>query len=178
MLDYLKKDRWSPYIVGVLLALLSVYCFYFLHHTLGTSTAFVRLAALFWYWFDVEHLEGNSYYMSYLAKEGWINWQSALVFGVFLGSGLAKRLSKPDKQDFVPKIWKDRFGDSYIKRAVGTFLGGVIILFGARFAGGCTSGHIISGGMQLAISGWLFMIGLFGLGVPSAYLIYKAKKAR
>ncbi len=44
--------------------------------------------------------------------------------------------------------------------------------FGARLAGGCTSGHGISGALQLSVASWLslacFLIG----GVITAHLLY------
>ena len=42
----------------------------------------------------------------------------------------------------------------------GAFLFGAVSLFGARLAGGCTSGHGISGGLQLALSSWVFFIAI------------------
>jgi uncharacterized protein len=46
------------------------------------------------------------------------------------------------------------------------------MLFGARLAGGCTSGHGISGGLQLALSSWVFMISLFSSGIIIALILY------
>jgi len=51
------------------------------------------------------------------------------------------------------------------------FLGGMLIIFGARLAGGCTSGHIISGMTQLAVSGVLFAAAVFASGLLTARLI-------
>jgi uncharacterized membrane protein YedE/YeeE len=45
------------------------------------------------------------------------------------------------------------------------FIGGILVGFGARFAGGCTSGHGIVGNAQLALPSFIsticFMIGGF-----------------
>ncbi|MEG1977728.1 MAG: YeeE/YedE thiosulfate transporter family protein, partial [Cetobacterium sp.] len=45
------------------------------------------------------------------------------------------------------------------------FIGGVILLYGARMAGGCTSGHMMSGVMQLSLSSIIFTIVLFPIAV-------------
>ncbi|MDQ7055386.1 MAG: YeeE/YedE thiosulfate transporter family protein [Persephonella sp.] len=45
------------------------------------------------------------------------------------------------------------------------FLGGFLLIFGARMAGGCTSGLMFSGGMQLAVSSLLFCIFAFAGGL-------------
>jgi uncharacterized membrane protein YedE/YeeE len=44
---------------------------------------------------------------------------------------------------------------------------------GARLADGCTSGHILSGGMELAISSLVFAILVFISFIITANLFYK-----
>jgi len=175
MLEYLKKDRWSPFVAGLMIAILSLLSFYFLEQMLGTSRTFVKIAAALWYIVDPKHVQENPYYQIYLENGSWIDWQFTSVIGIFIGSYFAGNFFKKSPVVHVPEIWKQRFGSSPAVRYFGAFLGGVIILIGARIAGGCTSGHAISGGMQLATTGWLYMAGLFGVGVPAALLIYRTK---
>jgi uncharacterized protein len=73
----------------------------------------------------------------------------------------------------VPDVWKERFGPSATKRFVAAFLGGVIIMYGARLAGGCTSGHRISGGLQLALSSWLFLAVMFATGLAVSAVLFR-----
>ena len=75
----------------------------------------------------------------------------------------------------IPEYHLKRFGESPKCRYLITFLGGVIVLFGARIAGGCTSGHMMSGMMQTSLSGYIFAICVFAVAVPTAMLIYKEK---
>ncbi|MCX8955661.1 YeeE/YedE thiosulfate transporter family protein, partial [Ruegeria sp. NA] len=51
--------------------------------------------------------------------------------------------------------------------------GGFVVLYGARLAGGCTSGHMMSGMMQTALSGYIFAAGAFAAAIPTAMLIYR-----
>ncbi len=55
-----------------------------------------------------------------------------------------------------------------------SFLGGFLLVGGARFAAGCTSGHGISGMGSLAIGSFIAVAGMFGgaimLGVARAIL--------
>ncbi|HAI10768.1 MAG TPA: hypothetical protein DCM28_03630, partial [Phycisphaerales bacterium] len=44
-----------------------------------------------------------------------------------------------------------------------------------RMAGGCTSGHGISGGLQLAVSSWAFFFAMFGSGVVTAFALFGLK---
>lgn len=50
--------------------------------------------------------------------------------------------------------------------------GGFLIGFGARYAGGCTSGHAISGLADLQLASLLAVIGFFIGGLIITYLVY------
>ncbi len=51
-------------------------------------------------------------------------------------------------------------------------IGGLLVGFGARYAGGCTSGHSISGISNLQIPSVIATIGFFIGGIVMIYLIY------
>ena len=68
--------------------------------------------------------------------------------------------------------WLTRFGASRGKRFAAAALGGFLILFGARLAGGCTSGHILSGVSQLAVSSLLFFVAAFGVAMLAARALF------
>jgi uncharacterized membrane protein YedE/YeeE len=71
-------------------------------------------------------------------------------------------------------MWVARFGaDSGLLRIVVALVGGALMAFGARMAGGCTSGHGISGTLQLAVSSWVAVICFFIGGIFAALLIYR-----
>ena len=89
-----------------------------------------------------------------------------------VGAIVASTLSGDRRVEHVPAIWQARFGPGRRRRYLGAFVGGALLLFGARLAGGCTSGHGISGGLQLSISSWIFMAGMFASGIITAMLIY------
>jgi hypothetical protein len=44
---------------------------------------------------------------------------------------------------------------------------------GARWAGGCTSGHGISGTLQLAVSSWLAAAAFFAGGIITAIFLFR-----
>ncbi|MGL4812405.1 MAG: YeeE/YedE thiosulfate transporter family protein, partial [Beijerinckiaceae bacterium] len=62
------------------------------------------------------------------------------------------------------------------KRYAGAFLGGIIAMYGARLANGCTSGNGISGGLQLAVSDWLFLAVMFIAGIITAQLMFAGRR--
>lgn len=51
-------------------------------------------------------------------------------------------------------------------------LGGLMVGFGSRYAGGCTSGHAISGLSDLQIPSLIAVIGFFVGGLVMTYLIF------
>ena len=46
------------------------------------------------------------------------------------------------------------------------------MMFGARLAQGCTSGHGISGSLQLAVSSWAFVAVFFLVSIATAFVIF------
>ena len=72
----------------------------------------------------------------------------------------------------MPPLWEERFGSSYALRLGVAFLGGAVMAFGARLAGGCTSGHGISGALQLSVGSWVALICFFIGGMTTARLMF------
>lgn len=52
-----------------------------------------------------------------------------------------------------------------------SFLGGLVSIFGARLAGGCTSGHGISGMASFSIASFITVGSMFGGGILTAQLL-------
>ena len=95
----------------------------------------------------------------------------AMVAGGFLSVRLRGGLDTAEKT--IPALWRANFGDSAVKRNAAAFLGGFIVLYGARLAGGCTSGHMMSGMMQTSLSGYIFAAGAFAAAVPVSLMLYR-----
>jgi len=159
---------------------------------IGVSTQFVILDGIGWNFFSdeliVENSSAKSGYSSsnaYLNKSGGkyakniakpLNYSFIFALAMILGGFIARRLQsgKEDKAAMtVPAVWQANFGDSLSKRHLAAFVGGMLVLSGARLAGGCTSGHMMSGMMQTSLSGYLFALGAFAAAVPAAIFMYK-----
>lgn len=95
----------------------------------------------------------------------------AMVAGGALSVLLRGGLDPADRR--VPDLWRANFGDGRGLRFAAAFVGGVLVLYGARMAGGCTSGHMMSGMMQTALSGYVFAAGAFAAAIPTAMLLYR-----
>jgi uncharacterized membrane protein YedE/YeeE len=172
----LRAPRWSPYVVGIGIGILSCVTFALMGKPLGTSTTLVRAAGAIERVVAEKSVEENAYFSKYLGTsekpKPVVEWQFALVVMLFFGAWLASVLSGTFSEEHVPRLWEWRFGGSRALRYVGAFLAGIVLLFGARLAGGCTSGHGISGSLQLAVSSWVFFFSLFAAGVGTAFLLY------
>ena len=174
MSNPLTMKSWSPYAVGAAIGVLSWFAFATADRPLGITSAFENTAALTEK-AVVPSLEESNPYYAVKAKQGEspkIGWEWMLVVGVFLGALLSSALSGDRTSMTVPPLWKARFGGSSAKRLAAAFLGGAVMMFGARLAQGCTSGHGISGSLQLAASSWLFVLVMFPAAIGTAFLLY------
>lgn len=95
-----------------------------------------------------------------------------VVLGVPLGALLVSAFARRLGRGAIPAAWAERFGPAPWRRALGAFAGGFLLLYGARLAGGCTSGHVLSGVSQLAVSSILFMATAFGTALLAARFLY------
>ena len=161
---------WSPYAVGIGIGILSWLSFLISGKPIATSTTFARTGGMIEEMITGDKAKQRPYYKKIKLQ---VNWQWMLVLGVVIGSFLSAIISGDFKANaWVPSLWASAFGDSAVLRVFVAMAGGVILGFGARFAGGCTSGHGISGTLQLAVSSWVSAIFFFVGGIITAHIIY------
>jgi uncharacterized membrane protein YedE/YeeE len=167
----MKNPRWNPYLVGVLIGLLSIVTFSVANKPLGMSTGLAQASgACAMPILGSDQVAANTYW----AKTAIPAWDYSTLFlvGTMAGALLSALLGGVFKVSSESSVWTASFGPSKTKRLIAAFLGGIIIMYGARLADGCTSGHGISGCLQLAVSGWLFFIVMFASGILTAKLLY------
>lgn len=170
-MNVLTEKSWSPYAAGAVIGLLQIPTFLLMGTALGASSSFVtvgaHLAVL------VDPAAGT---IQYLASHLWGAknwWQVAVVAGIAIGAFLSMRLSGA-RRPAIPAVWARATGATTLAvRAPLAFLGGFIMLFGARIAGGCTSGHGISGMAQLSIGSMLAVAAMFVGGIATAMLLLR-----
>ena len=168
----LCRRAWSPYISGIGIGILSILVFLIVNKPLGMSTEISKLSG--WLTSIVtgsDAVANNAYWSSTKPAFG---YSTVFLLATFAGAMLSAKLGGTFRWESVPGVWKERFGSSRGKRMAGAFIGGFIILFGARLAGGCTSGHGISGTLQLALSGWIFFAVMFASGIATAKLMFRS----
>ena len=165
-----QRDQ-APYwaVLPSALALAGVMVFIFA--TFGppaSSSGFVTTLKGFFLQVDSNYVENKAHYRM---MPGPGSGLMAFVLGMAIGGFAAGRTFGREIRD-VPPAWEKRYGPSRIKRCGATFLGGFLILFGARLAGGCTLGLFLSGSTQMAISGLYFGVVIFAVAMLTAYLVY------
>ncbi|MEJ1157335.1 YeeE/YedE thiosulfate transporter family protein [Prosthecomicrobium sp. N25] len=162
---------WSPYMVGIGIGVLSWVVFAVVNAPLGITTALSQVsggAAI--PLIGAEAVAKNAYW----AKNPFVlDYGTLFLVGVFLGGAASAVAAGRFRFETVPSVWRERFGPSTGRRMVAAFLGGLIAMYGARLANGCTSGNGISGGLQLAVSGWTFLVAMFATGLATAAILFR-----
>jgi uncharacterized membrane protein YedE/YeeE len=166
----LRDPTWSPYAVGIGIGVLSWLTFLFSDHPLGISTAFAKTAGMVEQAVRGPKATEKLYYQK---TEPGIDWEWMLVVGVLVGALVSAAISGTFQVEWVPSMWQNTCGTGVLGRLAVALVGGICIGFGARWGCGCTSGHGISGTMQLVLGSWLSAICFFIGGVGVAMLMYR-----
>ncbi len=168
-LDY-SGPAWSPYLVGAGIGVLSWLTFYFSDKPIGASSFYAQVSGFIGKLFAKRHTESLAYFKD---KPPQVGWGFVFVLSIIVGGAIAALTGGEFANEWLPPMWIDRFGDSIALRAGIAFGGGLLMAFGARLAGGCTSGHGISGTMQLNVASWIAVICFFLGGIAVAIPLFK-----
>ena len=140
--------------VGVVLAVLELAVFVTQDRGIGASTAYAHIVGVAW-----PALRNASW--SGIANAA--SWEEWFLLGAFLGAWLMTRLRA---RGAAMRAQPPTAG-----RVAASFAGGFLVIFGARLASGCTSGHILTGGIQLAVSSLWFAVCTILAGVLAIRLL-------
>jgi uncharacterized protein len=132
---------------------------------LGASTFYPYLAD------KITGATNNEYFIKQVEKSGF--YKMKFLAGAFLSGLVLSVLKKEFRLRLIHENWARFKGNSKSRRITWAFIGGFLLLFGARLAGGCTSGHVISGGMQLAVSSLVFAVFVFAGFLTTGQLFYR-----
>jgi uncharacterized protein len=160
---------WSPYLVGAGIGVLSWLTFYFADKAIGASSFYATVAGFIGKVLARNHTESLPYYQTHPPQ---VNWGFVFVIFTIIGGFIAAWTGGEFRNEWLHPMWRDRFGDSVALRGIVGFAGGVLMSFGARLAGGCTSGHGISGTLQLNAGSWLAVAAMFVGGIGAAMLLF------
>jgi uncharacterized membrane protein YedE/YeeE len=154
------SPSWAAYSGGIVMGLLQFPMMVVLHKHVGTSTSYVILSSTVLRAILPRSWTKDKEWFQYFAgkhigtKTG---WQLSNMAGLFGGAMLAAALSST-------------LGDFDGYSPLASFVGGMIMVFGGRLGGGCTSGHGLSGVSKLQFASFASAAGMFGAAIPAAYL--------
>ena len=160
---------WSPYLVGAGIGVLSWLTFYFSDKPIGASSFYATAAGLIGKALAPRHTKELEYFKKEPPN---VNWSFVFVLATVAGATVAAYTGGGVMNEWLPQMWRDRFGDSLPLRGGVAFGGGILMAFGARLAGGCTSGHGISGTLQLNVASWIAVACFFIGGIAVAMLLF------
>jgi len=179
--DWLR-DPWPWYVAGPLLGLIAPLLLWLdnkmfgISHNLRHVCAAVLPGRIDWFRYDWR-------------REG--GWNLAFALGIIAGGFLAGWvLANPEPvgiagitrdtlaglgvTDFTGLVPGDQFAWSHLISLPGFVLivgGGLLVGFGTAWAGGCTSGHGITGVADLQPASFLALIGFFAGGIAATFLL-------
>lgn len=111
-----------------------------------------------------------------------LNYDFVFVLAIPLGGFLAYQVSrkrrenvKEEEQESCPVAGENK---SFLRTVLPPFAGGFLLLYGARMADGCTSGHMMSGMMQGSVSGYVFAGSVFLVAIPVAVFMGYRKNGK
>jgi hypothetical protein len=170
-----ENKGWSPYLAGALTGVVIIASAWIAGNYFGASTCFVRVAGFIEQLFSAAHVNTLDYFRRFVPE---VDWQVMMVVGILLGAFISSLTDGSFKIKTVPDMWASRFGSSPVKRGIFAFIGGIILMFGARLAGGCPSGYGLGAMVQLAVSGLIVVVCFFAGGIIFAQIIYRGGERR
>lgn len=103
-----------------------------------------------------------------------LNYDYVFVLSIPLGAYVAAKLTGEKKDELEQNTEISAVKVPAWKQFTGGFVGGLLLLYGARMADGCTSGHMMAGMSQGSFSGFVFTTTVFLVAIPVAILMKKS----
>ena len=180
-MDFISQT-WSWYLSGFLIGIIML-CLIYFGKVFGMSSNLRSICAI----------AGAGKYVPFFNFD-WKSqrWNLLVIIGAMFGGFVAVHfMSNPSNVDINPKTIEQLsqlgidapngkllpnvlFGNDVFQSPKMIFIliiGGILIGFGSRYAGGCTSGHAISGLSNLQIPSLKAVIGFFVGGLIMAHFI-------
>jgi len=179
MIDFISQP-WPWYVAGPLIGIVVPALFLIGGKQFGLSENLRHVCAM---------LPGKVEFFNYDWKNG--AWNLTLIVGIIIGGWIGSTLlGNPDPVAISDATKSDlallgitRFdgllpteifsweGLASVRGLLMIVLGGFLVGFGARYAGGCTSGHAISGLADLQLPSLVAVIGFFAGGLIATFLL-------
>lgn len=130
MVEFLLKP-WPWWFSGLLVGLTVPLMFLLTGKAFGISTSFQQIGSMCAPGCNASYLRDHD-------RRAWM-WTITFVAGIALGGWIGTHWLSASPVEFLPPWHHDAAG------VIRLLVGGFLVGFGARYAGGCTSGHSITG---------------------------------
>ena len=167
-----KANRLSWWVAGILMSLLLLLTIstFGASRPIGASTYVPYISGIIFN-LDPEHYT----YLKEIMNPG--AWEGVMLLGVLFGGFVTSIfITKTFRFSLVPSGWKKYKNNSIVSRLSWSFFSGFLLIIGARLAGGCTSGHFLSGMSQLAMSAMVFGGVVMGTLLITGKYFYNTKE--
>ena len=129
-MDFIMQP-WPWWFSGILIGLTVPLLYILTGQGFGISTSFQQIGAM------CSPNSKLSYLRDFNKRKGM--WTLMFAVGVAAGGFIANHWLSAQPVEFLPESYMSMAG------AVRLLIGGILVGFGTRYAGGCTSGHAITG---------------------------------
>lgn len=146
---------WPWWVSGILIGLTVPLLYLLAGRAFGVSTSLQEVGALC-------APNSRSEYLSNFDRKGNL-WTLVFVLGIGMGSFVANRFLSSEPTEFIPSSFASVAG------ALTLLGGGFLVGFGSRYAGGCTSGHSITGISNLNWPSLVATVSFFAGGVAATW---------
>ena len=180
-LPELLRSPWPWYVGGPLIGLMVPALLWLGNHRFGMSPALRHMCAA--------TVPGNLPFFRYDWKRAGL-WNLTLTAGVVLGAFIATRpfayadvaisattriqLAALGIHDFSGLVPREIFNWASLltlRTFVSVVVGGFLVGFGTAWAGGCTSGHGVTGMASLQSASFIAVLGFFAGGLLGTWLV-------
>lgn len=169
MFGFLGEATWSPYIAGAGIGILVCISLLLADRPIGCSSAFVKAWGLLGRLVSGKTVARKEYFQTVVPA---VDWFLMIIPGIIAGAFISSVLSGTFQVVVVPAAWGMAFGYNPVLRIAVALLGGILLGIGARWAGGCTSGHGISGSIQLSLASMVTACCFFAGGIAVAMVLF------
>lgn len=153
--------HWAA--AGAAIAALTLALLYVTNRRLGISTGLEDLCSL---------VLGSPYFRrsAVVSARG---WRLPFLAGLVLGGVLSSLSTGGWSPTWALGMFDQRIGWGPAGKVAWMFVGGLLIGFGTRLAGGCTSGHTIFGVSNLEGPSLISTVSFMGAGLVTTNLVYR-----
>ena len=161
ILNDVTAIHWA--VAGAAIAAITLTLLFVSNHRLGISTGFEDVCSLV---LDAPYFRRASV----LSGRG---WRMPFLGGLIVGGFVSAVLGGGWSPTWALGMFDTRIGWGPAAKVVWMFAGGLLIGFGTRLAGGCTSGHGIFGLSNLELPSLISTVSFMAAGLVTTNLIYR-----